>query len=232
MVLPELFLRTVPFQGGLDVLSGFSKSDNRYLDLLFIAVFVIAPVNKIVSILMSIADDQNIWDNRIRDKKLKDKNKIKVKVLLRHWYTMQYLKALKKYQPAESIENRETKQKDEQKILPGLEYYVSNYLNQSARFGKLGLLPIILFNMPREFQRWKDYYGQEDKNITSVVHTWRLTWNRKYQEDIGLRILKFMKKQRKKRKVQMMMQQTAHSRQKILLTHLLHHHVKMSLIPE
>jgi hypothetical protein len=67
MVLPELFLRTIPFEGGLNVLSEFAKNDMQYVDLLFIAFFVIAPVTDIVTTIMEIANEQNIFTSTLVD---------------------------------------------------------------------------------------------------------------------------------------------------------------------
>ena len=44
-------------------------------------------------------------------------------------------------------------------------HIVNNYLGKNMDIGELGMVPVILHNLPREFARWRDYYKQKDKSI-------------------------------------------------------------------
>jgi len=116
--LPELFLRVAPFRGGLEALSGYAKSDQRYMEPTFIAAIILAPVTKIVRVILTIMQENNLFFAPFKNKKLSLKNQVKVKKLLECWYTVRYLKILAKYQPGSFSKlntHKDEKQKDDKK---------------------------------------------------------------------------------------------------------------------
>lgn len=63
--IPELFRRIVPFEGGIKLLSEYAKCDPAYIEPLFLAGIGLAPVNKIVTTILEICKENNIYDERV-----------------------------------------------------------------------------------------------------------------------------------------------------------------------
>ena len=101
------------------------------------------------------------------------KNKNKLKILLEYWYTKRYLEALINNPPPPKIEsdNGETTTPEIERIQNSwyqFEHIRKNYLGTIEEVKNLGIAPVVLYNMPREFERWRDFYEQHDKNIAHI----------------------------------------------------------------
>ena len=195
-IYPELFLRVAPFKGGLNLLSRFVKCDARYMEPLFIAAFILAPVTSIVKHIMTIIQEQKMYDETIKCQKTRKRYHVKVEILLKFWYTQRYLKALIKYGPPSLIprnlkyralknkhlhkEDRpafETKEQwiDASTLSQHFEEMVRKELSPKPSTPEiiryhlnLGKLPLILCNLPKEYERWSDKYGQNAGGISPL----------------------------------------------------------------
>jgi hypothetical protein len=164
--IPELFARLAPFQGGLKVLAAFSKADERFLDPLFISAVIVAPVTKIAKVIIDILTNQNLIERNIKNLTVFKRNRVKVQRILEHYYTVRYLTVLQHCQVPEHLPDV-----NDEEIGKYWESYLAMVADnlgvstEAQRIGLYGLAPMILVNLPREFERWRDFYGQEGKGI-------------------------------------------------------------------
>ena len=178
-VLAELFLRVAPFQGGLETLAGYAKADARYLEPGFIAAVVLNPVTQIMETIMEISDKQNIWCDSVSNKQEKVKNRKKLENLLKFWYTMRYLDTLIYFQtPWDGL--------DTLGGLISITSLINSETDISAKIKKelgtttlantiaeSGNAPMALYNLPKEFKRWKNHFMEQNCNITDTTETCR-----------------------------------------------------------
>ena len=198
----ELFQWVAPFKGGLHWLKQFAKTDSRYMEPVFIAAIILAPVKKIVSCIMEIMSNNNMFSNsQVACKSTSEKNKKKTEIALLYWYTLRYLQVLSFYGPPKQLpldpqkekekaeeanmeeilendhkqkqkkkkgkasakkgkENKQEKQSDPNDLY-GFQVWIDDFMGGTPTFVEFGLLPMILYHMPREFIRWKEVYGEE-----------------------------------------------------------------------
>ena len=177
-VIPELFSRVAPYEGGLEQLTEYTKADKRYMHPNFIAGIILAPVTRIVSIIMEIMDQQDLWEKPakgldcIKCIKTINKNKVRIEILLKNFYTLRYLKTLCAHPPPLQIEHKNEEIQKMQNNWFGFQELADKYLGTMPQTNDLGMLPVILYNLPREFERWHDHYGQEGKNISNMRRYW------------------------------------------------------------
>jgi hypothetical protein len=146
---PHVYLDLVqtlaPFTHGLQILNDFAQqADRRYITPLFLANVVLAPINGILDSITSINKKQKLVDSR----KNLEKQRHKLRLLFKYWYTYRYLQVLTKYAPKEHPNMLD---------LPdnwALQWYGNQ--QEGMDIAKLGVLPAFLLHLPRQFRKWDD----------------------------------------------------------------------------
>lgn len=149
-VEPNLFLALystlAPFKEGRVLLADFAaKADPVFVQINYLAFVVMNPVQKICMHLLDISFLHGILKLEQRKTQLLRFNKYKM--ILKYYITKQYMLALLHFSNEEKIENPDNKQ------LNGTDI---NALRGVTR---------VLLNLPREYQRWNEFYRQPDKQI-------------------------------------------------------------------
>jgi hypothetical protein len=79
---------------------------------------------------------------------------------------MRYLKVASKYQPPVKADMSEDN--DPRNTLEPFREIIDQHMGsneQCHKISKLGKLPLLLYNLPHEFERWRKHYGKHGKNI-------------------------------------------------------------------
>ena len=77
------------------------------------------------------------------------KNKVRIQILLKHWYIQQYIKILCDCKQPIYIKDADPDLED---MMNHWYQYAHIHLDYvGAMFGQLGMIPLILYNLPREF---------------------------------------------------------------------------------
>lgn len=151
------------------MLAALSRTDERYMDPMFITGVILAPVTKIVRILVEILTAHDLIKKVVTNNQVRKKNKIRIQRLLEHWYTMRYLKILVK-SPTRHLPNlHDDLVKLEEKPYMDMVTECLGNTNEAVTVAMCGLLPLILVSLPKEFDRWKDCYGLAEMNIACKV---------------------------------------------------------------
>jgi hypothetical protein len=138
-----LFSWLAPFSSGRHVLKQFvTQAQPGYARANYLAFVVLTPVLKIVGHLMDISMIAR-WIDEPKDDKIKILRNHKYRRILMFYVASSYLRALTLFSE-KSVED-------------------INYTGQDI--ANMGGVTEILMNLPREFQRWNKYYGQDNKNI-------------------------------------------------------------------
>ena len=177
-ILPELFVRLAPIRGGLEALAGYAKSDVRYLEPTFIGAIILNPVTQIVNTILEICDNNSVWCNSVENVQEKKKNQKKLRIILQFWYTMRYLETLIYFQPSwDGMKSQDTAVGREHNDSfydreASLKSNIQDYLGTTKlaeQIAQTGFAPMVLYNLPKEFKRWRDHYMQKGCNITTTT---------------------------------------------------------------
>jgi hypothetical protein len=139
-----LFAWLAPIKEGRSILQDFAaKADAPFAQPTYLAYVVLTPVKKIVGHLIDICFIDGIVPKTAKSQSLKV-NKLQHQTTA--YIARQYLNAL-------ILASGQTDEGKEDKALTGDE------------IGKMQGVTRILLNLPREYQRWNKYYGNEGKSI-------------------------------------------------------------------
>jgi hypothetical protein len=102
------------------------------------------------------------------------KKQKKIQLLLEYWYYTRYLKALYDNPPPIHIDATDKNTGVDDTVLEiqnkwyQFDNITASYLSDIKEFKGLGMAPIVLYNIPREYERWRDNYGVLNANITRM----------------------------------------------------------------
>ena len=177
IVYPELFTRVAPIEGGIKMLTAYSKLHEKYMDPNFIAHIILSPVKEIVDILMRIMEEHNEYQI-LGDAQCQEKNKHKIIRALTYWYTMRYLKAIADFCTTDEEEEETNNRNFYQVSKKKKEHFKKVNLNQSDYLDSLGELPKLLYCLPNEFIRWRNAYPEDNTpDIDHKIKTNQLPFN-------------------------------------------------------
>ena len=143
---PHVYLELITSMAFLEkpnnhLLQFVSGADPKYIDAVFLANIILAPVNTIVNNLCAMAENTGEFNHPQKNSMAKHK----LRILLRVYFLQEYVTILTEWKPQHpGADNMVQIQTD---------FYGPG--NECTTFAELGLVPIILRYLPKKFAEWK-----------------------------------------------------------------------------
>ena len=143
---PHVYLELITSMAFLEepntrLLQFVSGADPKYIDAVFLANIVLAPVNTIVDNLCAMAEHIGKFNHAQKFAMAKHK----LRILLRVYFLQEYVTILTEWKPQHPGDKMKQIQN---------EFYGS--APECMTFAELGLVPVILRYLPKKFAEWKE----------------------------------------------------------------------------